>query len=171
MKHIELFKNGFDSTITEKIKPENWPYVGYDAVSGEIVFTMVPEPVEGPANNEIWYTSIDGNEIPLYEVPELGSLGGGLQESTYENGIGVFKFSNDITILGTYSLSSNLFMSITIPNSVTRIEMWVFDNCENLTSIAYNGTTEQWNSITKSYGWNSVIPATYVQCTDGRVEL
>jgi hypothetical protein len=44
MKHIELFKNGFDSTITEKIKPKNWPYVGRDMVTGEIVYTLVPEP-------------------------------------------------------------------------------------------------------------------------------
>jgi hypothetical protein len=44
MKHIELFKDGFDSTIDEKIQPENWPYVGNDGVSGEIVYTLVPEP-------------------------------------------------------------------------------------------------------------------------------
>jgi hypothetical protein len=29
MKHIELFENGFDETIIEKIKPENWPYIAY----------------------------------------------------------------------------------------------------------------------------------------------
>jgi hypothetical protein len=34
MKYIELFKNGFDSTITEKIKPENWPYIGYSPIKG-----------------------------------------------------------------------------------------------------------------------------------------
>jgi hypothetical protein len=34
MKYLELFKNGFDSTIDEKIKPENWPYVGYSPSEG-----------------------------------------------------------------------------------------------------------------------------------------
>lgn len=34
MKYIELFKNGFNSTILEKIKPENWPYVGYSPSQG-----------------------------------------------------------------------------------------------------------------------------------------
>lgn len=34
MKYIELFKDGFDSTIVEKIKPENWPYVGYSPNEG-----------------------------------------------------------------------------------------------------------------------------------------
>ena len=41
MKHIELFKNGFDSTIDEKIKPENWPYVGYSPIDG-FAFSITP---------------------------------------------------------------------------------------------------------------------------------
>ena len=44
MKHLELFKQGFDSTITEKVKAANYPYVGYDEVSGEVAFTeLAPE--------------------------------------------------------------------------------------------------------------------------------
>lgn len=42
MKYIELFKNGFDSTIIEKIKPENWPYVGYSPSEG-FMFTEILE--------------------------------------------------------------------------------------------------------------------------------
>lgn len=41
MKYIELFKDGFDETITEKIKPENYPYVGYSPSEG-FVFSMIP---------------------------------------------------------------------------------------------------------------------------------
>lgn len=43
MKHIELFKDGFDSTVQEKIQPENWPYIGYSPDDG-FMFTIVPEP-------------------------------------------------------------------------------------------------------------------------------
>lgn len=44
MKRLELFTQGFDSTITEKVKSANYPYVGYDAVSGEVAFTeLAPE--------------------------------------------------------------------------------------------------------------------------------
>jgi hypothetical protein len=53
MKHIELFKEGFDSTIDEKIQPENWPYIGYDEVNGEMVYTLVPE------ENQSGYQMID----------------------------------------------------------------------------------------------------------------
>ena len=34
MKYLELFKNGFDKTIEEKIKPENRPYIGYSPNEG-----------------------------------------------------------------------------------------------------------------------------------------
>jgi hypothetical protein len=42
MKYIELFKNGFDSTIDQKIKPENWPYIGYSLNSG-VACSMISE--------------------------------------------------------------------------------------------------------------------------------
>lgn len=40
MKHMELFTDGFDDTLTEKIQPENYPYVGLDMVSGEMVYSI-----------------------------------------------------------------------------------------------------------------------------------
>mgnify|MGYP006976615051 CR=1 FL=1 len=52
MKYIELFKNGFDSTITEKIKPENYPYVGYSPNEG-LRLSMIPE------ENQIKYQMVD----------------------------------------------------------------------------------------------------------------
>lgn len=52
MKYIELFKNGFDSTISEKIKPENWPYVGYSPSEG-LRLSMIPE------ENQSGYQMID----------------------------------------------------------------------------------------------------------------
>ena len=40
MKHLEFFKNGFDSTVQEKIQPENYPYVGYSPSEG-LKFSMI----------------------------------------------------------------------------------------------------------------------------------
>jgi hypothetical protein len=50
MKYIELFKNGFDSTITDKTKPGNYPYVGYSPTDG-FAFTIVPE--ENPSGYQM----------------------------------------------------------------------------------------------------------------------
>lgn len=41
MKYIELFKNGFDETIEGKVKPENYPYVGYSPTEG-LRFSIIP---------------------------------------------------------------------------------------------------------------------------------
>lgn len=61
--------------------------------------------------------------------------------------------------------------SITIPDSVTIIDEGVFMNCEFLTNITFAGTIAQWSAIRLNGGWNSGVPATHVQCSDGQVAL
>ena len=61
--------------------------------------------------------------------------------------------------------------SITIPSSVTQIKLWAFTYCTSLETINYEGTVNQWNSITKGSGWNNSVPATTVHCSDGDVNL
>jgi len=62
-------------------------------------------------------------------------------------------------------------MSITIPNSVTKIGLGAFEECYSLASITFEGTIEQWNSISKGADWHNGVPATQVVCSDGVVEL
>mgnify|MGYP002516407538 CR=1 FL=1 len=76
------------------------------------------------------------------------------------------KSIGDWAFLGCESLTS-----VTIPNSVTSIGYEAFADCTGLTSITYERTVEQWNAITKGDNWNNEVPATYVQCSDGQVEL
>lgn len=61
--------------------------------------------------------------------------------------------------------------SIEIPNGVTSIGNNAFGGCTNLTSITFAGTTSQWSTIAKGEYWNQLVPATYVQCSDGQVAL
>lgn len=61
--------------------------------------------------------------------------------------------------------------SVTIPESVTIIRMGAFANCNNLSSITFQGTMKQWKTISRGWFWNFGVPATYVQCSDGRVKL
>jgi hypothetical protein len=86
MKHIELFKDGFDSTVQEKIQPENWPYVGRDAISGEIVYTLVPEP---------WVTFTaeeDNSSIGLFNLSKHQTL----------------EYSTDTTTWNTFDTTTNI---------------------------------------------------------------
>ena len=78
---------------------------------------------------------------------------------------------------GVTTISNNVFWgctsltSITIPGSVTSIGKSAFQNCSGIAEVSFEGTTAQWNSITKDANWNSKVPATHVHCTDGDVAL
>jgi hypothetical protein len=65
----------------------------------------------------------------------------------------------------------NQLESITLPESLEEICDAAFSGCSSLTSIVFRGTVAQWNAVDKRPTWNFSIPATYVQCSDGRVEL
>lgn len=50
-KYLEYFDGAFDSTVAEKMKPENKPYIAYSKTEG-IVYTIIPkegevDPTEG----------------------------------------------------------------------------------------------------------------------------
>lgn len=61
--------------------------------------------------------------------------------------------------------------SATIPDSVTNIGSSAFSGCSNLTSLTFSGSMELWNDVTKGSNWCDNVPATYVQCSDGKVNL
>ena len=154
---------------------------------------VLPEPwvPSGPANNEIWYTSTDGNIVTPYKMSSLPTI----VSNTYVDGKGVIKFASDITSIGynafkgRTSLTSVIFgnslntignyvfencyglTSVTIPNSAISIGEGAFISCRNLTSISYEGTISQWNAITKESYWHLNVPATVVHCTDGDASI
>ena len=43
--------------------------------------------------------------------------------------------------------------SITIPNSVTSIGDYAFEDCDNLKTIYFNGTKDQWKQVKKTRSW------------------
>ena len=61
--------------------------------------------------------------------------------------------------------------SITIPRSLKTIGEVAFSDCINLRNISFAGTVAQWNAINKSSSWHDAVPATYIQCSDGKVDM
>lgn len=59
---------------------------------------ILPEPwvQPGPANDEIWYKSLDGNIVTPYSTSALPTI----VSNTYIDGKGVIKFASDITSIG-----------------------------------------------------------------------
>ncbi len=96
-------------------------------------------------------------------------------------GSGAFKYCSSLTSItipdGVTSIGSYAFdhceslTSITIPNSVTSIGKEAFYCCKSLTNITFNGTSAEWNQISKGSDWKSYVPATKVTCSDGYVNL
>ena len=61
--------------------------------------------------------------------------------------------------------------NITIPKSVSIIREYAFRG-RTIESITYLGTIEEWNTkVLKENYWVEAVTATYVQCSDGRVEI
>ena len=123
MKHLKLFQTQaeFDAETLEL------PNVSY-VVATNSVYYEAPEVIP---NNEIWYTSIDG-EIALPNAQAIFDKN--IISNTYIDGKGIIKFDGDITTIGKRAFLYSNLSSITIPNSVTTIGEGAFGSCR-LTSI------------------------------------
>ena len=98
---------------------------------GSTVVYEVKKPVPIP-NDEIWYTSSDGNIVTPHKASSLPTI----VSNTYVNGKGVIKFASDLTDIGKDAFyDCRNFTSITIPNSVTSIGEYAFSYCTGLTSV------------------------------------
>lgn len=84
-------------------------------------------------NNEIWYTSSDGNVVTPYNTNDFGV---NIISNEYNNGKGVITFDGDVTTIGNEAFEQcRSLTSITIPNSVTTIGQSTFSNCSKLVSV------------------------------------
>ena len=110
---------------------------------------MIPEPYFGPADNEIWYTSSNGDVVTPSD-----SFGVSIVSNEYNNGKGVITFDGPVTNIENSSFDRcTSLTSITIPNSVTRIGDAVFYECSSLTSVTIpNSVTSIGSNTLESTG-------------------
>lgn len=81
-------------------------------------------------NNEIWYTSSDGNIITPNATDVFGA---NIISNTFENGKGIILFDADVTSLGDWAFSScHNLTSITLPNSIITLGYSPFQDCKNI---------------------------------------
>jgi hypothetical protein len=68
-------------------------------------------------------------------------------------------------------LSGCKVTKVVIGANVELIAEQAFAHCTSLTTLVFNGTVAQWNSITFERNWNLNLAATEVICTDGVVNI
>lgn len=84
-------------------------------------------------NNEIWYTSTDGNIVNPYTT---NAFGVSIISNTYVDGRGIIVCGADITELkGNAMRVCTTLESIVLPNSVTKTGTAVFYGCNNLIDV------------------------------------
>lgn len=84
-------------------------------------------------NNEIWYTSTDGN---IVEPNNTLAFGANIISNTYVNGKGVILFDDDLTSVLSGAFKSNYSLkTITLPESINTLGESVFQYCSSLTQI------------------------------------
>ena len=114
-----------------------------------------------------------GNKLNNYSIPNsVTSIG----RSAFSgcSGLTNITIGNSVTSIADYAFygCSGLTGSLTIPNSVTSIGWRAFEGCSGLTTnIDFRGTKNEWNNISKSYGWNSFSSIKTITCTDGVITL
>lgn len=88
------------------------------------------------------------------------------ETGTLIRGTNVTVIPNSVTSIAQAAFRRSSITEITVPISVTDIGNYVFQNTP-IISINYEGTTAQWNSITKARLWNMGIDSAKIYCTDG----
>ena len=189
-----IYNNGEDNLVitqdyNTKIQEIAWSQIkpGYDLVGmDKTIPTVMPaynltitakwNAIYNVNTGEITGLTTCGKTKNVIVIPEkidgvtITSIG----EEAFDNcdNLTSVTIGNNVTSIGEWAFAycTNL-TSITIPNSVTSIGSGAFYYCTNLNSISYNGTKSEWKSISKGSIGNSSVPATYVTCTDGTVNI
>ena len=161
------------SNLTDIFIPSSVNYIDPEAFANNISIVIAKDnPVYHSAGNCIIKTSTKTLVRAFYNsiIPSDGSVTQ-IGSSAF-NGIWNLNhivIPDTITHISRYAFSlCNKLYSITISSSMLSIEVHAFTLCNDLSDIYYNGTIEQWHSITQGTVLKTNNPYT-IHCTDGEI--
>ena len=106
---------------------------------GDGTTELLPNVDEIP-NNQIWYTTTDGEAIDISlalwdEITDISAI-----SNVYKNGRGVLTFNGDVTTIRDNAFSGGMLTlkSVVMPKTVRHIKYAAFAGCTNLESITFS---------------------------------
>lgn len=106
-------------------------------------------------------------------ILQAGGGSGGVNPWKKVLGNSTFSLSQEeltgITSIRPYAFYSSQIQSIGIPQGVTEIGDYAFQNCYQITDIYYDGTMSDWSNVSKGTGWDSGTGNYTIHCTDGDI--
>jgi hypothetical protein len=130
-----------DNTSLTVLDCKNNPMITLYMASGQQIQNLEKESSteivyigSGPAANEIWYTSTDGNVV---EPNKADVFGAGIVSNTYSVGKGVIVFDGPVTMVGEEAFyKCETLSSVTLPYTVQQLGGYSFYKCSALQDIS-----------------------------------
>ena len=177
--------------LTYELIGENYKVTGYEGTAADIV---IPSTHEGKPVTTIGFKAFD-NKSGINSI----TLGYGI--TTFERWAFSYSSITSVTIPNSISTIYNdafhgcpNLPSVYLPSSVTSIGGSAFQNCYaftafnipktitsiggyafgwslSLSTMTYEGTIEEWNSVSKGTGWLTATKVTEIRCSNGTVAI
>ena len=108
-------------------------------------------------------------EVREVTIPETVKV---LEASAFSGtGLTSVVIPKNLESIGVQAFRCSALVEVIIPKEIPEIPYGLFDLNRSLTSIVFEGTTEEWSLLKKGHSWRNEAPATAVVCSDGEVEL
>lgn len=128
-------------------------------------------------NESIKYLSVRGGYIPEgafegcinLELVELSGVDK-VENNAFKGCTALEKVNStyEIESIGSYAFSQTAIEVFEVCESIMYIGEGVFSNCPNMNTINFRGTMDEWESFSKTPGWDAEMPYDYiVSCLDG----
>lgn len=129
---------------------------------------------DGMIDIEQYYSDFDlyATRIPEH-LTNVNINGGVLYYGTFSNCTPI----EYVTLSGVTAVADKVFLNcnklkyLYISADVTSFGAYVFDRCNNLTSITYGGTRAEWGNITLDSNWLGGSSILYIECSDGVIQI
>ena len=135
---------------------------------GQLPFCDCPQLLEVINKSSIVLTKEDECFALSNNIEYIISSESSSKMTTLDNVTFYIKTSGDILFV---DYANKDCTSLTIPSYCTEIGNTALYNFNNLETLNYEGTIENWNNMTKGTEWNYGVPATVVHCSNGNVTL